>query len=65
MMLVTPADAKGPVPVMIMFGFGTLPGEKPPTMPGGRGFGRLQPAVIRPQQSNCWRMAGAMHISIK
>jgi hypothetical protein len=39
MMLVTPADAKGPVPVMIMFGFGTLPGEKPPTMPGGRGFG--------------------------
>jgi hypothetical protein len=39
MMLVTPAGAKGPVPVMIMFGLGTLPGEKPPTMPGGRGFG--------------------------
>jgi hypothetical protein len=39
MILVTPADAKGPVPVMMMFGFGTLPGAKPPTMPGGQGFG--------------------------
>lgn len=39
MILVTPADAKGPVPVMIMFGFGTLPGAKPPAGPGGRFFG--------------------------
>jgi hypothetical protein len=30
MMLVIPADAKGPVPVMIMFGFGTLPGRPVP-----------------------------------
>lgn len=33
--LVTPADVKGPVPVMIMFGFGLLPGAKPPE---GGGF---------------------------
>ncbi len=39
MMLVTPADAKKRVPVMMMFGFGTLPGTPPPTGPGGRGFG--------------------------
>jgi len=36
MTLVTPADAKGPVPVMIMFGGGTrLPGDP---APAGRGF---------------------------
>lgn len=39
MILVTPADAKGPVPVMIMFGYGTLPGAPPPAKFGGRGFG--------------------------
>jgi len=39
MILVTPADAKGPVPVMIMFGFGYLPGTTPPPSPFGRGFG--------------------------
>jgi hypothetical protein len=36
LILVIPADAKGPVPVMIMFGFGNLPGTTPPA---GRGFG--------------------------
>jgi hypothetical protein len=35
--LVTPADARGPVPVMIMFRGGLLPGEPPPQ--GQRGFG--------------------------
>lgn len=30
MILVTPAEAKEPVPVMMMFGFGLLPGEPPP-----------------------------------
>jgi hypothetical protein len=39
MMLVTPATAKKPVPVMIMFGFGYLPGTTPPAGPAGRGFG--------------------------
>ncbi len=39
MILVTPADAKEPVPVMMMFGFGYLPGTKPPASPFGRGFG--------------------------
>ncbi len=37
MILVTPADAKGPVPVMMMFGFGRLPGSPPP--PGKKQFG--------------------------
>jgi len=36
MILVTPADAKGPVPVMMMFGRGLLPGAPPPP---GRGKG--------------------------
>jgi hypothetical protein len=39
MILVTPSDAKGPVPVMIMFGYGNLPGTPPPAGFGGRGFG--------------------------
>jgi hypothetical protein len=40
MILVTPADAKGPVPVMIMFGYGLLPGAPQPASKfGGRGFG--------------------------
>ncbi len=38
MILVTPADAKRPVPVMMMFGFGYLPGTTPPPGPMGRGF---------------------------
>jgi hypothetical protein len=39
MILVTPADARQPVPVMIMFGFGRMPGAPPPAGFGGRGFG--------------------------
>ncbi len=42
MILVTPAEAKGPVPVMMMFTFGPmmyLPGTTPPPNPWGRGFG--------------------------
>jgi lysophospholipase L1-like esterase len=38
MTLVTPADAKGPVPVMMMFGGRPLPGTPLPPMPPGRGF---------------------------
>ena len=38
MILVTPAEAAGPVPVMMMFGFGTLPGEPVPEGPWGRMF---------------------------
>jgi hypothetical protein len=42
LILVTPADAKGPVPVMIMFGGGFLPGEPlPKSKFGGFGFGPL------------------------
>ncbi len=40
MILVLPADAKGPVPVMMMFGgFQRLPGTPPPSGTAGRGFG--------------------------
>jgi hypothetical protein len=37
LILVTPAAAAGPVPVMIMFRGGGLPGEPPPQPPAGRG----------------------------
>ena len=40
MALVTPANAKGPVPVLMMFGFGGLPGDPPPARPGGACGGR-------------------------
>lgn len=33
MTLVTPADARGPVPVMILFGRGQMPGAPPPSPP--------------------------------
>ena len=39
MILVLPANAKKPVPVMMMFGFGLLPGTPPPTGGRGRMFG--------------------------
>lgn len=35
LMLVTPADATGPVPVMILFRGGGLPGDPPPVLPPG------------------------------
>ena len=34
MVLVTPANAKKPVPVMILFGRAAMPGEPPPAIPG-------------------------------
>jgi hypothetical protein len=34
MAVVVPADAKGPVPVLMMFGWGQMPGETPPRFPG-------------------------------
>jgi hypothetical protein len=37
--LVTPANAKGPVPVMIMFGGGRMPGAAPAAAGGPGGFG--------------------------
>jgi hypothetical protein len=37
MILATPADAKGPVPVMMMFGRGLLPGAPPPATKGKGG----------------------------
>jgi hypothetical protein len=57
MALVTPAAAKGPVPVMILFGFGSLPragparpGDPPPTeqlIAAGWGCASLSPASIQ------------------
>jgi hypothetical protein len=47
MTLVTPKDAKGPVPVMIMFGGGTrLPGDPPPA--GRPGFPTFTPPAPAP-----------------
>lgn len=47
--LVTPANAKGPVPVMIMFGGGRMPGAPPPARvggaPGGPGAGQGGPGA--------------------
>jgi hypothetical protein len=46
MTLVTPADAKGPVPVMMMFGGGGLPGAAAPGVRGpGPAAGADQPAT--------------------
>ncbi|MBY0506647.1 MAG: hypothetical protein K2X03_22190 [Bryobacteraceae bacterium] len=45
MAVVTPANAKGPVPVLMMFGFGGLPGDPPPTFPGMGGKGPVPPPV--------------------
>ncbi|HEY7336155.1 MAG TPA: hypothetical protein VH639_14795 [Bryobacteraceae bacterium] len=45
MALVTPDDAKGPVPVMMMFGGATLPGQ---AAPGGRGRGPAPAANADP-----------------
>ena len=41
--LTTPADAKGPVPVMLEFGFGAFPGRRP-----GAAAGKAGPAGARP-----------------
>lgn len=46
MILVTPKDAKGPVPVMIMFGMGQLPGKPAPK--GMFGFGPPPPGSDPP-----------------
>ena len=47
MQVVVPADAKGPVPVMMMFGGRGLPEFAPPAPPGGRG-GRGFPNFPQP-----------------
>ncbi len=52
MTLVTPADASGPVPVMIMFGGGTLAQALGAPPPGGRGGFRHRQAAIRRPLSN-------------
>jgi len=36
MAVVLPVNAKGPVPVLMMFGWGNMPGEPPPPFPGAR-----------------------------
>ncbi len=49
MTLVTPADAKGRVPVMMMFGGGTaLPGDPPPAGRGGKGAPAPAPGADPP-----------------
>ena len=48
MTLVTPADAKGPVPVMMMFGGGGLPGVAPANGKGGKGAPPPSPGADAP-----------------
>src|SRR5262249_30913994 len=64
MAVVLPANAKGPVPVLMTFGWGTMPGEPVPRFPGmpepaappatdqliaaGWGYASLVPATIQP-----------------
>jgi lysophospholipase L1-like esterase len=64
MAVVVPVNAKGPVPVLMMFGWGTMPGEPVPRFPGmpepaappstdqliaaGWGYVSLSPASIQP-----------------
>ena len=45
MALVTPANAKGPVPVLMMFGFGGLPGDPPPVRPGAPAGAAAPPRI--------------------
>jgi hypothetical protein len=47
MSLVVPADPKGPVPVMMMFGGAALPGDPAPAGRGGRG-GAPAPGAVAP-----------------
>jgi hypothetical protein len=49
LMLVTPADAHGKAPVMIMFRGGGLPGDPPPTFPGR---GAKGPAPVPPPNAD-------------
>jgi len=48
MVLVRPAAATRPVPVMMMFGFARVPGAPPPAGRGGRGFPAPPPASDPP-----------------
>jgi hypothetical protein len=64
MTLVTPKDAKGPVPVMIMFGGGRfLPGDPIPAGPG-RGLGVAPPPGLDPPATEQLIAAGWGYASI-
>ena len=52
MAVVTPANAKGPVPVLMMFGFGGLPGDPPPARPGAPAGAAAAAPAPRPLQFN-------------
>ncbi len=65
MSLVTPADAKGPVPVMIMFGMRGLPGDPPPQgRAGGPPPGFTPPAGSDPPATEQLIAAGWGYASI-
>jgi len=63
MTLVTPADAKGPVPVMIMFGGGGLP-PAPGEAPAGRGRGGAPAAAGDPPATQQLIAAGWGYASL-
>ena len=59
MAVVTPADAKAPVPVLIMFGSGRMPDEPMPAFGGGRG-----PAFSEPPSTDQLIAAGWGYVSL-
>jgi hypothetical protein len=59
LVLVTPADATGPVPVMIMFGRGRLPSDPPPPARGGGPGGPGGPGAGAPRAGGPPAGAGA------
>ena len=69
MILVTPADKKEPVPVMMMLGFGYLPGTPPPPSPFGRGFGPppsgSDPPATEQLLANGWGYAYLNPVSVQ
>jgi (4-O-methyl)-D-glucuronate---lignin esterase len=68
MTLVTPKDAKGPVPVMIMFGFGGFPRTSPSAAQAGRRFG-LPPGGDPPATQQLiaggWGYASIIPVSVQ
>ncbi len=61
MAVVVPANAPGRVPVLMMFGFGGMPGETPP---GRGGAGKAAPVFVDPPSTEQLIAAGWGYVSI-
>ena len=68
MTLVTPTDATGPVPVMMMFGFGALPRASSSAVQAGRGFGQPRggdPPATQQLIAGGWGYASIIPMSVQ